>query len=415
LRCVATSFGSAGDFFPTVAVAAAMKRAGHDVVLVANPFYENVARKAGLDFVPVGRRIEVYEEVERNPRYLHPVHGIWSMWKDFGISVVTDTYYAMREAVRGADVVLASNISFAGVWAAAERGVPSVLTSPTPIAWPNPRAPMQLLDRALPEWMLPAAATAARTIADAFVGHELSSLGRTLGVSARDASLAGTEAMVALHLGLWSPLMRPHTEGDPPSSVVCGFARAGSLGSADNELAPEILAFLDAGEPPVVVGLGSVFSMGAGELLTDVALACEKLGRRCLIVGHPAATARFAGDTLAVKYAPYHLVFPRAAAVVVHAGAGTTAEALRAGRPVLALPFAYDQFGVAWQVERLGAGIKVSKSDRSPEALAKIIERALADETMAQRAAELGESLSAERDGAEVAAELIEGRISADR
>lgn len=38
MRCVATSFGSAGDFLPTVAVAAAMRNAGHDVVFVANPF-----------------------------------------------------------------------------------------------------------------------------------------------------------------------------------------------------------------------------------------------------------------------------------------------------------------------------------------------------------------------------------------
>ena len=411
MRCVATSFGSAGDFLPTVAVAVAMRNAGHDVVFVANPFYERIIRTAGLDFLPVGPRIEVYDEVERNPRYLHPVHGIWHMWQDFGISTATATYRTMREAVRGADVALAANIAFAGIWAAADRKVPSVLTTATPVAWPNPRAPMQLFDRAMPEWVLPSLNGITRALAHGLAGIELSSLARTLGVSARDASLAGTEAMVALHLGLWSPQLRAHTEGDPPSSVVCGFARAGNLGAARNELDPEVVAFLDAGEPPVVVGLGSVFSVNAGALLEELARACEQIGRRCLIVGHPSATDRFGGDTLAVKYAPYHLVFPRAAAIVVHAGAGTTAEALRAGRPVLALPFAFDQFGIAWQLERLGAGLKVGTSDRSRVALARALERALADDAMAKRAAELGEGLSAERDGAEVAAELIEARL----
>lgn len=408
MKCVATSFGSAGDFLPTVAVAAAMRRAGHDVTFVANPFYERVIRGAGLAFAPCGSHVEVYDEVERNPHYLHPVHGLKAMWEDFGKSMVTATYYATREAARGADVVLAANVAFSGIWAAAEHDIPSVLTTATPIAWASRRGPMQLFDRALPEWALPSVNGAARALANWVFGAELRSLARTLGVSARDASFAGTEAMASLHLGLWSPRVRAGADGDPPQSVVCGFARGGDLGATSRDLDPEIAAFLDAGAPPVVVGLGSVFSVGAGELLEEIARACEMAGRRCLVVGHPSGTSRFSGDTLAVKYAPYHLVFPRAAAIVVHGGAGTTAEALRAGRPVLALPLAFDQFGVAWQVERLGVGVKVSKSDRSRATLAKTIERAIDDEEIARRSAQLGVSLSSERDGAEAAVELIE-------
>ncbi|HEX7601106.1 MAG TPA: hypothetical protein VF316_05850, partial [Polyangiaceae bacterium] len=58
------------------------------------------------------------------------------------------------------------------------------------------------------------------------------------------------------------------------------------------------------------------------------------------------------------------------------------------------------------------AGLKVGKSDRSRAALARALARVLADDAMGKRAAELGKALAAERDGAEVAAELIEARLA---
>lgn len=48
MRCVVTSFGSAGDFLPTLALGAVLHRRGHEVRFVANPFYESRARSTGL-------------------------------------------------------------------------------------------------------------------------------------------------------------------------------------------------------------------------------------------------------------------------------------------------------------------------------------------------------------------------------
>ena len=39
MKIVASSFGSAGDFLPTLAVGAALRRRGHEVQFVGNPFY----------------------------------------------------------------------------------------------------------------------------------------------------------------------------------------------------------------------------------------------------------------------------------------------------------------------------------------------------------------------------------------
>ena len=84
----------------------------------------------------------------------------------------------------------------------------------------------------------------------------------------------------------------------------------------------------------------------------------KALGRRAvLLVGTelknslpdplPAGVAAF-------DYAPFSELFPRAAAIVHQGGVGTTAQAMRAGRPMLVVPFSHDQPDNAERVEQAG-------------------------------------------------------------
>jgi rhamnosyltransferase subunit B len=411
VRCVATSFGSAGDFLPTLVIAKALRTEGHEVVFVSNPFHERRVRAAGLEFVPAGEHVDVFGEIENNPIYLDTVRGAKALWTDVGEPFVAATYRAVRDLMRDfrPDVVMGSNLAFGVFWAASEQDVPQVMVSATPLSWLSKQAPMQFTDRALPQWLLPPLSGATRSLLAWTFDRWLRRLARALGTTASDPSMTGVERDLALHLGMWPSLLRDAAPGDLPNMRVCGFARAGQLGGESATLPAEVEAFLSSGPPPVVVGLGSAFAIIAGDLLTDVAAACAALGHRCLVVGHPSTTATFPGDTLAVTYAPYHLVFPRAAAVVIHGGAGTTGEALRSGRPAVVVPLAYDQFALSWQVERVGAGVRVSKSARTRKALAAGIHRAVSDLAIVRRSAEIANLLAADRDGAEVAAEMIGG------
>jgi UDP:flavonoid glycosyltransferase YjiC (YdhE family) len=67
VRCLASSFGSAGDFLPTLAVAGALRRRGHDVRFVANPAYAARVAGAGLDLIPAGAAVDVGAKIEQNP------------------------------------------------------------------------------------------------------------------------------------------------------------------------------------------------------------------------------------------------------------------------------------------------------------------------------------------------------------
>jgi len=87
-----------------------------------------------------------------------------------------------------------------------------------------------------------------------------------------------------------------------------------------------------------------------------VADACEKLGRRCLLIGASAGEVPPRAATLTVRAARYSSVFPAASVIVHHGGFGTCAEALRAGRPSLVTPIAFDQFDMAARVQDAGLG-----------------------------------------------------------
>jgi UDP:flavonoid glycosyltransferase YjiC (YdhE family) len=210
-----------------------------------------------------------------------------------------------------------------------------------------------------------------------------------------------------LHLAMWSPALRGLLPGDPASGRICGFVRGSTLGDEVPQVPAALEELLAAGPPPVVVGLGSVFGLTAGPLLDALARACVDLGQRCLSIGPPPG-ATFPGSTLAVPYAPYDGVFPRASVVVVHGGAGTTGEALRSGRPVLGVPFAFDQFTLCAWMERLGVGMRLRGGKRDAPRLAAALRRLLSDRAVAGRAAEVGVRFAAERDGAEVAALAVE-------
>jgi UDP:flavonoid glycosyltransferase YjiC (YdhE family) len=406
VRFIASSFGSAGDFLPTLAVAHALVAEGHDVLFATNPFHERAVRCAGFEFLAVGKHVDLYEMVREEPDLLSATGGGLRMVEELAAPYVASMYHATRELLRSdrADAVLGSNLCHGIFWAAMERRVPGIMIAPTPLFWLAGHAPEQFLDFQVPRSVLPHVTGLTRAVAVGLADHKLRSVAREVGATSFDASMTAIEPYVALHAGMWPELLRPRSPGDDANQQACGFARAGHLGTAAPALSREIEAFLAAGPAPVVIALGSVFSLGSDGLVADAAAACQEIGRRCLIVGRAPRDRELPEGTLVVPYATYHLLFSHAAAIVIHGGAGTTGEALRSGRPSVVVPFAFDQFGLAWQVDRLGTGVRVPKRGRNREALVRALRAACEDDGIAARASAVAAELGRLPDGAQVAA-----------
>ena len=116
----------------------------------------------------------------------------------------------------------------------------------------------------------------------------------------------------------------------------------------------ELSSFLADGPPPIAVCHNAI--KGGPDFLEVVTDATHQSGQRAVILtgGKAEQPGRDSNQVITVDYAPHEWLFPRAAAVIHHGGAGTTAAALRAGRPSIMVPSFFDQSFWANAAYRLG-------------------------------------------------------------
>lgn len=199
-----------------------------------------------------------------------------------------------------------------------------------------------------------------------------------------------------LVLALFSAQFGPRQADWPPNTLASGFP----FFADPQPLAPELESFLAAGPPPVVFTLGSAAVGAAGEFYERSIAAVERLGLRAvlLIGSDPANRPRRAlpESLLAVAYAPHAALFARAALIVHQGGVGTSAEALRSGRPMLVVPHCHDQPDNALRLERLGVAQVVPAERYTVRRATRALAALLADDAAADRARSLGAQIAAE-------------------
>lgn len=400
MKVVVNAFGTAGDVNPFLAVARALAEQGHEPVLALNPACEATAKATGFRFVPIGKRWDVDEQAGLE-RYLDPNQGGINVWTDICLPNVAPSYRDLAELIarERPDGVFAHFLCVGAHWAARAAKVRCAIATLAPCWWCSKERPSIFAPQVPPKWLHRHLTWIPRIAINLTISKPMAPVCRELGRPHRKDEYFRIFQEAELDLGLWSPALRPPAPDDPPNSRIVGFP---FQPGPPPELAPEVRAFLDGGPAPVVVGLGtSVRNLGP-KFLPGVARACARLGQRALLVG--AELDGLPPGTMSVRAAPYSAVFPRAGVVVHHGGAGTTAEALRAGRPTLIAPFASDQFDNALNAERAGVSHTLSRKKLTEAGVGAALERLLASKEVLERAAKLGETLRAEPPGAEAAA-----------
>jgi UDP:flavonoid glycosyltransferase YjiC (YdhE family) len=171
----------------------------------------------------------------------------------------------------------------------------------------------------------------------------------------------------------------------------------------------EVEEFLAAGPPPVFVGLGSATVPDPGHLSAEIVRALRAAGLRGIVQqGWAGLTAHSSDDdVITVGDVPHALLFPRTAAVVHHAGAGTTAAVLRAGVPTIPVPVQFDGGFWAARLVALGtAPCAVPLRRLTAGTLAPALRRATGEPRHRDRARELARGLAGEDGVAPVLAAL---------
>jgi rhamnosyltransferase subunit B len=417
MHALIVTFGSHGDLYPFLAIGRALETRGHRCTVLTDPFFATDVASAGLEMRSLPKAISI-EKLWRHPHLFHRFHGPALLLRRFesGTQPLTE---ALRQNISACapDLVLAHHIVLPASWIAEEQGIPYATAVLAPFAWNAPDDPVPILQPAPGAWRRRQARVLAgvldpvlRSACDAWVNGLRARAGFPPARNALWGGFRGGE----LNLALWSSAFRPPLPSDPPRGVFCGFPRYD--GDPAARLDDDLERFLAAGEPPAVFTLGSAAVHTAAGFFAIAAKACARLGLRgVLLIGRgnapPAALPR---DVITAPWAPHSLLFPRALVNVHHGGIGTSAQALRAGRPALVIPHAYDQFNNAVRVATLGTGLMLARQRVTAARLEEKLKRCLGDASIAARAEDFSRRLAGE-DGASVAAGHLEPLVDSGR
>ncbi|WP_245294414.1 glycosyltransferase [Rhizobium aegyptiacum] len=174
----------------------------------------------------------------------------------------------------------------------------------------------------------------------------------------------------------------------------------------------DLAAFLAEGEPPIYVGFGGMPGVDPGRMTATVVEALARQGKRGILAlgGGALSGEHRSGHVHFIRDAPHDKVLSDVCAVIHHGGAGTTAAALRAGKPMIIRPFFGDQPFWARRVTDLGVGLSLDRRILTVESLTVAL--VTMDDTLMRRQADaIGARIRSE-DGVATAVRFIEAAAS---
>ncbi len=412
-RFLFATLGSLGDLHPYIAVARALIARGQQAVIASAEDYRVPVESAGVEFAAVGPSMASFGDYQAIiTRLFDGRHGPEFLVRELVMPHLRAAYDGLERAAEGANVLVSHPLAVTLPLLAQRRNLPWVSTVLAPLSLMSAYDPpvidgapwlrhlrilgpgaygalFGLFKRSVRDWEAP-----------------LQEFRAELGLPPTDR-MAMFEGQFSplLNLALFDPQLAQPQPDWPPHTHVCGSPIFDGA-APDVQMRDDVARFLDAGEPPIVFALGSSAVWIAGDFWNHAAAAAQQLGRRALLVTGPVLLQDLPEGVRAFSYLPYSQVFPRSAVVVHQAGIGTLAQGLRAGRPQLIVPVAFDQPDNARRAEALGLARTLPFRKANAQRLAAELDALLADPGYAEAASALAETL-AQTDGAARAAEEL--------
>lgn len=419
-RVVFTTWGSFGDLHPYMALALELQARGYRSVIATSPLYREKVEAEGIAFHPVRPDLpppdaETSAEIIR--RVSHGRGGPGYLFRELLVPHLRETYADTLAAVTaegGADLLVSHQVPLTAPLVAEKTGVKWVSSVLFPIAFASsydPPTPPQL----------PALRTLAAThpmVARTLFGlgkwttkawvEPIQRLRQELGLPPKGNPIFEGQHSPARVLALFSELLAQIQPDFPSNTIITGFPFYDR--KDEQPPSPELFRFLDEGEPPILFTLGSSLVWIAKDFYSVSIEAAQKLGRRALLLigdKRNLPQTKLPEGIAAFDYAPHSLVMPRASCIVHQGGIGTTGQALRAGQPMLIVPFGQDQPDNARRCVRLGVGRTLSPSRFTVPRVASELSELLDNPTYREQAAKVGRRIR-EEDGTKRACDAIE-------
>lgn len=430
LNIVVMVVGSRGDVQPFLRIGKYLKdEFGHRVRIATHPTFRDLVEKdSGLEFFSVGGDpSELMAFMVKNPGMIPTLETVKAgeigrrraamaemfdgFWRACIHATEDEKTNLKKNAMDGRDVFIADAIianppSFAHIHCAEALGLPLhlVFTFPyTPTqAFPHPLASIKKsnVDQGYTNFI-------SYPLVEIMTWQGLGDLVNDFRVNtlALDpvSTLWAPCATYRMHVPytyLWSPGLVPKPEDWGEETDVSGFV---FLDLASAFQPPKALVdFLEAGEPPIYIGFGSIVVDDA-ERFTDMIFdAVEKAGVRALVSRGWGGFGRddVPDNIFMLDNTPHDWLFPRVKGCVHHGGAGTTAIGLKCGLPTMIVPFFGDQYFWGSMVGKSGAGPEpVPYKHLTSDKLAEGMKYLLTPEAKSA-AGKIAESIERDGDGA---------------
>lgn len=414
-RILLTTWGSLGDLHPILAVGLGLRDRGHDIAIAAPESYRTKIESLGIEFHAI--RPDLPQDPQTVRRAMDPRTGPKRVLEDLILGNVRDTYDDLAAAAKTADFLLAHEIVYAAPAVAEMLKLPWATCTLAPNAFFSAHDPI-VTSTAPGLAKLHQLGPGVNRWAIEFIKLVTQSWGKPLYALRQDLGLPPTQNPIISHdkysphlvLALFSPLLGEPQPDWPPNVVTTGFTYYD--GSRERQIAPELETFLGAGEPPLVFTLGSAAVNAAADFYAQSAQAAAQMNRRAvLLLGKNAPPDNLPPSILAWDYAPYSALFPRACAIVHQGGIGTTAQALRAGRPTLIAPYSLDQPDNAARAKKLGTSLTIAREQYSAARVVGALSIILEMPSYGAEAAKVGRQLRLE-DGVCAACDALEKQLS---
>ncbi|HYO66824.1 MAG TPA: glycosyltransferase [Archangium sp.] len=409
MRVLVVACGTRGDFQPMLALATALRGAGHEVLLGATPTFASEAAALGMPFAPVG--VDFQQMLAQHRAQLdhdNPLSAIRVMNRVMP-EVLRAEWHSLLPLLPGQQLVVAGGAALSARSAVESARLPFRYVAYTPQLLPSAwHPPFMLPLTRSPRWFNRLGWWGMGVVYDRLLLPVLNELRRGQGLPGLTDVI---HQVFPTEPGTVLLAADPELAPAPPDLSV---HQVGAFHLADPRPLPaEAERFLAAGEPPIYIGFGSMPDAAPERTSRVLAEATRRAGCRVLLSsGWAGLGAGSLGSHVQVVGPLAHgALFPRVAGIVHHGGAGTTAASTRAGVPQLVVPHMLDQFMNAHYARTAGIGLSLSRHRLGVERLARALARLREDASLRARAAHVGEQVRA-RDSLAAAVALLERAAS---
>ena len=418
--------GTRGDVQPYVALGLGLQKAGHEVTLCTSKNFQPFVSEYSLSSTFI---FDDVMELLNSEEWRAAIDDTKSYWQRFNayrklfklaapmqLRMLDETWAAVQEAKP--DVIVYHPKAYGVPHFAEKMGIPAILAMLVPGFVPTRAFPA--VGFGFPEWKLGSwynygSAWIAGKLTASGVGKYIKSWRKTNGWPALSRGVDTWRTPLGRPIPVvhgYSGHVMPAPDDWPAHVSIAGYWFLDQ--PREWEPPVSLTSFLNAGDPPVYIGFGSMSGPKTEHVSRIVVEALQKARvRGILATGWGGLNADQLPETIhKIDMAPHDWLFPRMAAVVHHGGAGTTAAALRAGRPSLVCPFAMDQPFWGRRVNALGAGpAPIKQRALAVDTLAPALRELVDREDYRKNAEIIGEKLRAE-DGLGNAVQFIEAQVA---